>query len=134
MYIPESITFLNCQHKVSWPCVTIIIAAAITKDCNYRNNCGFRLHAGDLEHSLLKEKNRFSYVFFSFLCSAIPHLDLEVFKMLIRVCFRDVLLPEVYWFVPGMIWISTILYSKCRVFTVNICYLQVLAMYKKVLS
>ena len=62
--MPESITFLNCQYNVSWPCVAIIIAAAITKDCSYRNNCGFRLHAGDLEHSLMKEKNRSSYVFF----------------------------------------------------------------------
>ena len=34
--------------------------------------------------------------FFSFLCPAIPDLDLEVLKMLIRVCFRDVLQPEVY--------------------------------------
>ena len=32
--------------------------------------------------------------FFSFLCSSIPDLDLEVLKMLIRVCFRDVLQPE----------------------------------------
>ena len=72
--------------------------------------------------------------FFSFLCSAIPDLDLGILKMLIRVCFRDVLQPGVYWFVPGMIWLSTSLYSKCTVFTVNICYLQVLVMYKKVLS
>ena len=34
--------------------------------------------------------------FFSFLCSAIPDLDLEVLKMLIRVYFRDVLQPEVH--------------------------------------
>ena len=38
------------------PYVAIIIAAAIKKDCSYRNNCGIRLHAGDLEHSLMKEK------------------------------------------------------------------------------
>ena len=36
----------------------------LRKDCNYRNNCGTRLHDGDLEHtSLIKEKNRCSYVF-----------------------------------------------------------------------
>ena len=34
--------------------------------------------------------------FFSFLCSAIPDLDLEVLKMLTRVCFRDLLQPGVY--------------------------------------
>ena len=34
--------------------------------------------------------------FFSFLCSAIPDLDLEILKMLIRVCFRDVLQAAVY--------------------------------------
>ena len=41
--------------------------------------------------------------FFPFLCSAIPDLDLEIIKMLIRVCFRDVLQPAVYYFVPCMI-------------------------------
>ena len=45
-----------------------------------------------------------------------------------------VLQPAVYYFVPGMIWLSPILYSKCTVFAVNLCYLQVLAMYKNVLS
>ena len=34
--------------------------------------------------------------FFSFLCSAIPDLDLEILKMLIRVCFRGVLQTAVY--------------------------------------
>ena len=53
----------NCQCNVFWSCVAIIIAAGITKDWSYRNNCGFWLHVGDLEHSLMKEKNRSSYVF-----------------------------------------------------------------------
>ena len=61
------------------------------KDCSYRNNCGIRLHDGDLEHSLIKEKYRSS-----FLCSAIPDLDLGILKMLIRVCFHDVLQPGEY--------------------------------------
>ena len=34
--------------------------------------------------------------FFSFLCSAIPDLDLAILKMLIRVCFRDVLQRGTY--------------------------------------
>ena len=34
--------------------------------------------------------------FLSFLCSAIPDLHLAFLKMLIRVCFRDVLQPGVY--------------------------------------
>ena len=72
-------------------------------------------------------------LFFSFLSSAIPDLDLGILKMLIRVCFRDALQPGVYWFVPG-IWLSASLYIKCTVFTVNICYLQLLAMYKNVVS
>ena len=63
LYIPESITFLNCQCNVFRPYVAIIIAAAIKKDCSYRNNCDIRLHAGHLEHSLIKEKKRSSYVF-----------------------------------------------------------------------
>ena len=72
--------------------------------------------------------------FFPFLCTAIPDLALGILKMLIRVWFRDVFQPAVYWFVPGMIWLSASLWSKCTVFTVNLCYLQVLDMYKKVLS
>ena len=80
-----------------WPYVAIIIDAAIKKDCSYRNNCGIRLHAGDLGHSLMKEKKIGLYMFFfSFLYSAIPDLDLGILKMLIGVCFRDVLQPGVY--------------------------------------
>ena len=52
----QSITFLNCQCNDFWPYVAIIIAGAIKKDCSYRSNCGIRLYAGDLEHSLMKEK------------------------------------------------------------------------------
>ena len=63
LHIPESVTLLNCQCNVFWPCVASIIAAAIKKDCSYRNNCGIRLHDGDLEHSSWKKKNRSSYVF-----------------------------------------------------------------------
>ena len=34
--------------------------------------------------------------FFSFLCSAIPDLDLGILKMLIHVCSRDVFQAGVY--------------------------------------
>ena len=34
--------------------------------------------------------------FLSFLCSGIPDLATGILKMLIRVCFRDVLQPAVY--------------------------------------
>ena len=97
MYIPESITSLNCQCNVFWSCVAIIIAATIKKDCSYRKNCGIPWHAGDLEHSLMKEKKKGLHMFFfSFICPAIPDLDLGILKMLIRVCFGDVLQPGVY--------------------------------------
>ena len=66
------------------------------KDRNYRNNCGIRLLDADLEHSLMKEKNRCTYVLLLILCSSIPDLALGILKMLIRVCFRDVLQPTVY--------------------------------------
>ena len=96
MYIPES-TFHNCQCNVFRPYVAIIIAAAIKKGCSYRSNCGIQLHAGDLEHSLMKEKKICLRMFFlSFLCSAIRDLELEILKMLIRVCFRDVLQSGIY--------------------------------------
>ena len=74
--------------------MAIIIPTAIKKDCSYRNNCGIQLHAGDLEHTLMKEKKGLHMFFFSFLCSVIPDLDLGILKMLIRICFPDV---------PGMI-------------------------------
>ena len=55
------------------------------------------MHAGDLEHSLMKEKKQDLHMFFfSFLCSAIPDLDLGILKMLIGECFREVLQPGVY--------------------------------------
>ena len=63
MYIPESITFFNCQCHDFWLRVAIIIDVPIKKDCTNRENCGIQLLDGDLEHSLMKEKNRFSYVF-----------------------------------------------------------------------
>ena len=73
--------------------------------------------------------------FFSILCCGIPDLALGILRMLIRVCFRDVLQPaKSLLFVPGMIRLSASLYSECTVFTVNLCHLQVLSMYMKVLS
>ena len=97
LYIPESITFLNCQCNVFWPYVAIIIAPDIKKECSYRNHCDIRLHAGGLEHSLMKERKISLYMFyFSLLCSAISVLDLGILKMLIRVCFRHVLQPGDY--------------------------------------
>ena len=62
------------------------------------------MYAGDLEQSPMKEKEIGLHMFFfSFLCFAIPDLDLRILKMLIRVYFRDVLQQGVYYFVPGMI-------------------------------
>ena len=73
------------------------MAADIKKDCSYRNSWSIRLHAGDLEHSLMKEKKIGLHMFFfSFLCFAIPDLDLGILNMLVRVCFRDVLQPGAY--------------------------------------
>ena len=59
---------------------------------SYRNNCGIRLHDGDLEHSLMKKKKDFHMFFFPFLFSAIPNLHLGILKMLLR----DTLQPAVY--------------------------------------
>ena len=136
-YIPESITLFNCQCNIFWPYVAIIIAAAIKKDYSYRNNCGIRLHAGDIEHNLTKErKNRSSYVFllvFMFCYSRFRFRNLEdansrMFSWCITT--RSLLICSFNL----LIWLSASLYSKCTVFTVNFCYLQVLAMYMKVLS
>ena len=56
----------------------------------------------------------------------IPDLALGILKMLIHVCFRDVLQTICSWH-------DMTLSQFVQYFTVNICYLQVLAMYKKVL-
>ena len=69
----------------------------LKKDYSNRNNCGMQLHDGDLKHCLMKEKIKDVHMFFfPFLCSCIPDLALRILKMLIRVCFRDVLQPAVY--------------------------------------
>ena len=77
----------------------------LKKRLQLRNNYGIRLHDADLERSLMKERKIY-YVrvfFFQFLCYGIPDLALGILKMLIRVCFRDVLQPAAQQFFPGMI-------------------------------
>ena len=66
------------------------------KYCSYRNNGGILLHDGDLEHSLMKKTIDVHMFFFPYLCSGIPDLALGILKMLIHVCFRDVLQPAVH--------------------------------------
>ena len=45
----------------------------------------------------MKEKEIYVHMFFfPFLCYGIPDLALEILKMLIRVCFRNVLQPANY--------------------------------------
>ena len=73
------------------------------KECSYRKNRGIRLRDADLEHSLMKKKIDVHMFFFPFLCSGIPNLALGILKMLIGICFCDVLYPAFNRFVPGMI-------------------------------
>ena len=70
--------------------VFIIVAVFFKKDCNYRNGCGIRLNDADLEHGLMKKKV-VHMAFFPFLYSGITDLALGIIKMLICVCFRDLL-------------------------------------------
>ena len=72
--------------------------------------------------------------FFSFLCSGISDLALGILTTLLRVYFPDVLQLAVSQVVPGVIWLSASLYSKCTVCTVVVCHLQILALHKKILS
>ena len=83
LHMPESITV---SAMFFLPYVAIITAAAFKKDCSYINKFGIRSHDGDLEHSLMKEKNMFCHSRFT----------LGILKMLFGVCFRDVLQPAVY--------------------------------------
>ena len=54
------------------------------------------MHDGDLEHCLTEKKIDVHMIFISFLYSGIPDLALGILKMLIHVCFHDVLQPAVY--------------------------------------
>ena len=54
------------------------------------------LHDGDLEHCFTEKKINVHMIFISFLYSGTPDLALGILKMLIHVCFRDVLQPAVY--------------------------------------
>ena len=86
------------RYKVysSDPRECLCTSCFLKEDCNYRNNCGIELYDGDLQHSLMKKKMDAHTFFLPFLCSYIPDLALGVLKMLIRICFRDVLPPAVY--------------------------------------
>ena len=53
------------------------------------------MHDADLEDTVMKKKRKIDVhmFFFPFLCFGIPDLALGILKLLIRVCFRDVLQP-----------------------------------------
>ena len=101
----------------------------LSRTLSYRNNCGIWLHDADLEHCPMKKKIDVHMLFFPYLCSRFIFRNLRDANWW---CFRDILQPAFYQFVPGMIRLLASWYSECTVFTVNLCYLQVLAMYKKV--
>ena len=101
----------------------------LKKDRSYRSNSDIRLHDGDLEPCLMEEKNiDVHMIFFSFLYSGISDTALGILKMLIRVCFRDLIQPSSllicswHYATP-----SQIVQEMYSIF----CSLQVLAMYKK---
>ena len=118
LYIPESITLLNYQCNVS------LTKCSYYNSCSYRNNCGIQLHDGDLEQSHERKKMIFMF-FFLFLYSAISDLDLGILKVLIRVCFQGVLQPAVYWFVPGMTWLSAGLYSNDSIYCKSLLFTSI---------
>ena len=126
LYISEGITLRNCQCNVFSTKYSYYNSCFIKNDCSYRNNCVIGLHDAELEHSM-KKKLDVHMFFFLFLCSGISDLALRILKMLVRVCFRDILHPAIYQFVPGIIPLSVSLYSKCTVCTIDICHLQVFA-------
>ena len=83
MYIPGSITLLNCQCDVFLPYVAIIITAFLKKAAATEAT-GIRLHDGELEHSLMREEKDVNMFFFPFLCTGFPYLALGISKMLFR--------------------------------------------------
>ena len=133
--MPESITLLNCQCNVFWLRVAIIIAAAIKKDCSYRNNCCIRLHAGDLEYSLMKEKKRSSYVFlliFTFCYSRFRFRNLkDANSCMFLWCITIRSLLFYFWHDMTLSQFVQYIYS---IYSKYLLFARVLAMYKKVLS
>ena len=116
------------------PCVAIIIAADIKKDWCYRNNCGIRPHDGYLEHSLMK-KNRSSYVFLPIFMFCYSKFIFRNLKDANSCMFSWYITTSSLWavyFFPGMIWLSASFVSKRKIFTVNLCNLQVLASTRKI--
>ena len=130
LYIPESITLLNCQCNVFWRCVAIIIAAAIKKDCIYRNNCNIRSHDGVLGHSLTKAKNKSSYVFlpiFMFCPSRFRSWNLkDANSCLFSWCITTSIVLNCSWHdmtLSHFVQLRYCIYSKSLLFT-SISYVQ----------
>ena len=115
--MPESITLLNCQCNVFWPCVSTVTAGAVKTDCRYRNNCGFRLHDVDLEHSVMKEKSRSSYVFvpiFTFCRSRFRFRNLkDVHSCMFLLCFTTSSLLICSWHDMTLSHFVKEMYSIC---------------------
>ena len=122
------------QCNVFLPCVAILTASFLKKTKAIETAVVSDCMIVIMNMVPWKKKVDVQMFFFPFLCSGIPDLTLGILKMLICVCFLDVLKPAVYWFARGMIWLSASLHIKCTIFTVSPCFLQVLAMYKKVPS
>ena len=86
LYTPDGINLFNCQFNLFWLPYSFYNSCFLKKDCSCKDT--IRLRDGDLEHSLMTEKNMF-------LCSDIPDLALGILKMLIPFCFCGVLQPAV---------------------------------------
>ena len=89
---------------------------------------------GDLEHSLIKEKKIGLHVFlliFMFCYSRFRFSNLkDAYSCMFSWCITTSSLSICPWHDMA----PSSLYSKCTVFTINLCYLEVLAICKKVLS
>ena len=70
------------------------------------------LHSANKAHSLKKEKKSYIHMFFSPILHVIPDLTLGILKMLIPMCFWDVLQPAVYQFVLCVIWLAASLSAQ----------------------
>ena len=81
------------------------------------------LHSANKAHSLKKEKKSYIHMFLSPILHVIPDLTLGILKMLIPMCFWDVLQPAVYQFVFAWYDLQPVcLHSKCFLF-INITIL-----------
>ena len=122
---------VNCQCNVFWQCVAIIIAGFFTKYCSYRNKLWYPIVWWWFRTVSWKKNNRCSYVFLPIFMFWHSRFSFRNLKDANLCMFSWHITTSSLLICSCLAWYDSF---KCTVFTVSLCYLQVLTIYKKVLS